>query len=381
LTRRMSTGNPEPKNTRILYDTVAVLGVGLIGGSLALAFKRSALVGRVLGVSRPQTIGKALEMGVIDEGFPRDQAARALARADLVILSGPVKVIIEQLKWIGPHLKDGAVVTDAGSTKRAIVEAAKAGLPEEIKFVGGHPMAGSEVSGVEGADPFLFQNAMYVLCPASATDEEAAEKYCELVRAVGARVLVMTPERHDAIAATISHLPQMLAVSLMKQAAEANQADPNTLKLAAGGFRDLTRIASSPFSMWRDICSTNRDEIVRVIDGFIESLKQLRAQVGGEDLEQSFSAAAADRALIQKDAKGFLSPLFEVVVTAPDEVGVIRRLATGLADRGININDIEVLKVREGEGGTIKLGFSTREERKQAKTILTGLGFPTRIRD
>ncbi|MBN2289005.1 MAG: prephenate dehydrogenase/arogenate dehydrogenase family protein, partial [Candidatus Glassbacteria bacterium] len=301
----MSTGNPERKDGEgLLYGTVAVLGVGLLGGSLALAFRRSALVGRIIGVSRPATIGKALEMGVIDEGFPREQTGRALAGADLVVLSSPVSVIVEQLKTVGQWLKEGATVTDVGSTKRTIVETANNCLPEQIKFVGGHPMAGSEVSGVEGADPFLFQNAMYVLCPARDIDKPAADKYCQLVSAVGARVLMMSPGRHDSIAAAISHLPQMLAVALMNQAAEANDSDPNTLKLAAGGFRDLTRIAASPFGMWRDICATNRDEITRVIDEFTGRLRLLRGLVGAEELGERFSAAAAARALIHKDAKG-----------------------------------------------------------------------------
>jgi prephenate dehydrogenase len=381
-TRRMFTEKTDRKDSPgVLYRRAAIMGVGLIGGSLALAFRRSSLVGSVIGVSSARTIGKALEMGVIDEGFTREQAREALPEADLVILSSPVRVILEQLKSIGPWLKPGATVTDVGSTKRAVIEAAKTHLPEQINFVGGHPMTGAESTGVEAADPFLFQNAMYVICPARPKEEAAAGKYCELVSAIGARVLVMSPERHDSIAAAISHLPQMVAVTLMNQAAGANQADPNTLKLAAGGFRDLTRIASSPFEIWRDICVTNRDEITRVIDEFIEHLKLLRRRVGSEELSEDFTAAASSRALIHKDAKGFISPLFEVVVTAPDEVGVIRRIATGLAEDGINIKDIEVLKVREGEGGTIMLGFGTQEERKQAKTILTSLGFPVRYRD
>ncbi len=379
---RRFTVKTDPKNSSgVLYQTAAVLGVGLIGGSLALAFRRSALVGSVIGVSSPGTVEKALEMGVIDKGFTREQARQALPEADLVVLSGPVRVILEQLASIGPWLRDGATVTDVGSTKRAVIEAAKKNLPERINFVGGHPMAGSESTGVGGADSFLFQNAMYVLCPARSTDEDAARKYCELVSTLGARVLLMSPERHDSIAATISHLPQMLAVTLMNQAAEANKSDANTLKLAAGGFRDLTRIASSPFEIWRDICVTNRDEITRVIDEFVERLTLLRRGVGNEELAEEFDSAAASRALIHRNVKGFISPLFEVVVTAPDEVGVIRTIATGLADEGINIKDIEVLKVREGEGGTIMLGFATHQERERAKKILTGLGFPVRSRD
>jgi len=380
----MFTVNPEKKSNepaaKSLYDTAAVLGVGLIGGSLALGFKRSGLVNRVLGVSRRETIDKALELGVIDEGFVRQEAPRALEQAELVILAGPVSVIIEQLGKIGPSLQHGATVTDVGSTKRAIVKAS-GNLPSSVYFVGGHPMAGAETTGVESADPFLFQNAVYVICPAGERNREAARKYSELVSALGTRVLVMSPSNHDRIAATISHLPQIVAVGLINLAASFNKNDSNTLNLAAGGFRDLTRIASSPFEIWRDICKTNADEIKEQIDSFIKQLKSLGKLVGTGELGTSFERAAKSRALIQKDAKGFLSPVYQIVVTAPDEVGVIKRIAMGLADESINIKDIEVLKVREGEGGTIMLGFASVADRARAIKILVEMGFPTRIRD
>jgi len=357
------------------------MGVGLIGGSLALSFKRSGLVGRVIGISRPQTVEKALRLGVIDVGYPREEAERGLKEADLVVLSGPVKVIIEQLKHLGPLLKPLATVTDVGSTKRAIVQTAAEHLPRTVHFVGGHPMAGAESTGVESADPFLFQNAMYVICPARKSDEPAARKYSRLISSIGARVLIMTPQRHDRIAATISHLPQMLAVCLMNLAAEYNEKDSNTLKLAAGGFRDLTRIASSSFDIWRDICATNADQIGQLMESFINSLEKLRRLVGKEELASYFERASRSRGLIHKNAKGFLTPVFQVVVTAPDKVGVIKSIATGLAEESINIKDIEVLKVREGEGGTIMLGFASAQERARAIEILNRLGFPTRARD
>ncbi|MFH1070555.1 MAG: prephenate dehydrogenase/arogenate dehydrogenase family protein [Candidatus Glassbacteria bacterium] len=360
---------------------MAVLGVGLIGGSLALAFKRSGLVERVIGVSRAATIEKALELGVIDQGFERGREQEALPDADLVVLGAPVSIIVEQLGWIGRCLKEGATVTDVGSTKRAVVKAAGDNLPETVHFVGGHPMAGAETTGVESADPFLFQNAVYVICPARNADRPAADRYCRLVERIGARVLVTSPENHDRIAATISHLPQIVAVGLMNLAAGFNDEDSDTLKLAAGGFRDLTRIASSPFEMWRDVFATNGDEIRERIDSLIRRLESLRDIVGSEEMASRFECAARSRALIQKSAKGFLVPLFEVVTTAPDEVGVIRRIADCLAGRSLNIKDIEVLKVRVGEGGTIKLGFASPEDRALAVELLNGIGFPTRIRD
>lgn len=376
----MSTARKN-KHSAPLYGTLAVFGVGLIGGSLALACKRDCLVERVLGISRASTLSKALELGVIDEGFERQHAAEALARADLVVLGGPVRVIIDQLGWIGPLLKPGAVVTDVGSTKRAIVKAALEHLPDSVHFVGGHPMAGAETTGVESADPFLFQNAVYVICPPHKEHRVHADKFSSLAQALGARVLITTPENHDRIAATISHLPQLVAVSMMNLAAQCNEEDEDTLKLAAGGFRDITRIASSSFGMWSDILTTNSDEIRERIDSMIRRLESLREVVGTPEMASLFERAASSRALIHKDVKGFLSPLFEVIVTAPDEVGVIKLIADGLAGERINIKDIEVLKVREGEGGTIKLGFATEDDRAGAIRILNSLALPTHARD
>ncbi len=355
--------------------------MGLIGGSLALAFRRSGLVGEILGVSSPATIARALELGVIDRGLPRGQEAEALAEAELVVLAGPVEVILRQLAELAPAFRPGATVTDVGSTKRAIVAAAAAHLPETVSFVGGHPMAGSEGRGVAEADQFLFENAVYVLCPARDRDRPAAERYGALAGALGARVIVMSPASHDRIAATISHLPQLVAVALMNLAADQHELDPNTLRLAAGGFRDLTRIASSPFEIWRDICATNRDEIQGLLELMIGRLLVLRELVGEEALGERFARAAASRALIQKNVKGFLHPVHQVVVTAPDEVGVILRLAAGLAGAEINIKDIEVLKVREGEGGTIMLGFDSTADRARALEVIRALGFTVRVRE
>ncbi len=376
----MSTAKSD-KSPAPLFGTLAVYGVGLIGGSLAAACKRGRLVERVLGISRASTIDKALELGVIDEGFVRERAAQALGRADLVVLGGPVRVILDQLSTIGPLLKAGAVVTDVGSTKRAVVKAALEHLPDSVHFVGGHPMAGAETTGVQGADPFLFQNAVYVICPPGEADRMHADRFSALAQALGARVLITSPENHDRIAATISHLPQLVAVAMMNLAAQFNDQDGDTLKLAAGGFRDITRIASSPFGIWSDILATNSDEIRQRIDSLIGSLESLRKLVGTGEMAAVFERAARSRALIHKDTKGFLSPLFEVIVTAPDEVGVIERLAAGLAGERINIKDIEVLKVRQGEGGTIKLGFATEPDRAGAVRILGSLGFPARSRD
>lgn len=356
-------------------DTIAIVGVGLIGGSLGLAFRRVGIGGRIIGVSRQETIDRAIEQGVIDEGFAYDEIASAVADADWVFLCTPISRILELLPRCMSAAKPGSVVTDVGSTKRAVVEAAGQGDRTDVSFVGGHPMAGSEWKGVDAADPFLFQNAIYVLTPSDRVDTAVVARMGAMVSRIGAHVLEMAPEQHDRIAAAISHLPQMMATTLVGLVGRMNEEDGLSLKMAAGGFRDMTRIASSPYEMWRDICQTNAVPIREMIDAYLGALSALRDRIEAESLADDFSYANEVRDTIPKDSKGFLHPLHELLLVVEDEPGVIAEVATSLAEAGINIQDIEVLKVREGEGGSLRMGFGTQEDKSRAGQILTGLGY------
>ncbi len=358
---------------------VVVVGVGLIGGSLGLALKRSGRVGVVRGVSRPQTLKEAEAVGAVDESYPYQKLQGALQGADLLVLATPIKRILSLLEELGGlSLPAGLVVTDVGSTKSLIVREAERLLPPEVHFIGGHPMAGSEKRGVQAADPFLFQNAIYVLCPPERADPQVVEQLGDLLESTGARVFVMNPEDHDRTVAAVSHLPQFLAVALVNFA--AREGGPNALKLAAGGFRDMTRIASSPFSVWRDIVATNESAIRDALRRFASEVANLADDWKPERLGEFFDSAALIRSGIPQDSKGFLRPLAELLVVVEDKPGVIAKIATALADRGINIRDIEVLKVREGEGGTLRLAFENEQLSEQARLILTDLGFSVRHR-
>ena len=197
---------------------------------------------------------------------------------------------------------------------------------------------------------------------------------------IGAAPVVMPPADHDRAAAAISHLPQMLATALVGMVGHLDEADGRFLRLAAGGFRDLTRIASSPYDMWRDICSTNAPVIRDMIDRYVRSLLELRDRIGVEALGDDFAFANRVRGSIPKDSKGFLHVLHEILVVAEDRPGVIADIAGALAGEGINVNDIEVLKVREGEGGTLRLGFDTRQAARRAVEILSKKAYSVRLR-
>ncbi len=362
------------------FERIAIVGVGLIGGSLGLAVRQAAPSTRVVGISRDETIARALELQVLDEGYSYEELEEGIADADLVLLCTPIRRIVELLPEVMRCARDGALISDVGSTKRVIARTALAAGRENVHFIGGHPMAGSERSGVTAADPFLFQNAIYILIPGEGVPEPLHADLQLLLGRIGARVVELSAEMHDRVVAAISHLPQMLATSLVEMVGRMNEEEGGLyLPLAAGGFRDLTRIASSPFApVWEDICSTNADSIRDLIDRFSAMLGDVRARVGDESLKRDFDFANEKRASIPRDAKGFLHRLHEILVVAEDKPGVIAEIAGSLAAESLNINDIEVMKVREGEGGTIRLGFDSPEAAEQSLAVLHALGYQAR---
>jgi prephenate dehydrogenase len=346
---------------------------------MGLALRRIGGAGRVVGVSQPATLEKALALGAIDEGWDYAALPQALEGADLIFLCTPIQRILELLEKVGRCAPAGALITDVGSTKRRILAQAAAHLRDDLYFVGGHPMAGSEKAGVTAADPFLFQNAIYILVPTPGVPVESYEAFIAVLQRVGAKVLELSVEVHDQVVAAISHLPQMIATSLVKMVGELNRENGYFLALAAGGFRDLTRIASSPFvPVWEDICRTNADQIGWMIDRYLEVLQDLRRRLGAPDLKDDFGFANRIRNSIPRDSKGFIHKLAELLVVAEDRPGVIAEIAGVLGNERINISDIEIMKVREGEGGTIRLGFDSEEAAVRALALLSRIGYQAR---
>lgn len=254
----------------MLFAHLTVVGIGLIGGSFALAAKQAGLVGQVTGVARSEATRQgALEIGAADE--VTEDLEQAVAQADLVYLATPVETICAQLRTLGPYLRPGALVTDAGSAKAAVMQAAQA-LPRRVTFVGGHPMAGSEKTGIAAARPDLFADSSYFLTPGPKTPPEPVQQLVELVRGVGARPLVVEAERHDRLVALTSHLPHLLAWALCATAGDME--DPEALAPYLGGaWRDVTRIAGSNPEMWSDILRANAGNLA-------EALHYLSAELG-----------------------------------------------------------------------------------------------------
>jgi len=363
------------------YSRITIIGMGLIGGSIALALKRKNFCETIVGVDEFSTIHRAMERGTIDEGFNRAELEKAVNGSEIIFICTPVQQILELLPIVAKAVDEGTLVCDVGSSKELIVEEANKHFPENKYFLGTHPMAGAETKGIESADSFLFENAIWVMTPGHRIPEKITRKLGLLLEGLGARILMLTPKMHDRIIAAVSHLPQFAAVALVNLIARFYQEDPNYLKLAAGGFRDMTRIASSPFSVWRDICRTNQEQITNFIDEYIAELQHIKKLLQDQNMEPYSNQAAITRLAIPKDSKGFIRPQYDISIAVEDQPGVIARFSGVLAKNKVNIKDIEVLKVREGEGGTIRLSFDTAADRQKAVELIRDAGFSCYARD
>lgn len=272
------------------FKKVAIIGVGLIGGSLALVLKQKGMAGSITGIGRGlANLEAAKRLGIVDE--TTQDVAEGVRGADLVVVAVPVLKIPETVEMAAPHLKPPCIVTDVGSVKGPMIERIERALPEGVSFVPGHPIAGTEHSGAEAAFAELFTDRVCVLTPTGRTPAEALETIKEIWEAAGSRVISMDAEAHDRVLAAVSHLPHMIAYTLVNTVADAGVegggggAVEDILGYSAGGFRDFTRIASSSPEMWADICEMNRVRIVEAIEAFSKRLERLKGLIEAGDPE------------------------------------------------------------------------------------------------
>ncbi len=361
--------------------TLAVAGVGLIGGSVAMGARERGLAERVVGFDHDAVaLDAALGLGAIDEA--RLETGAWLAEVDLLVLAAPTKALPGLAAGLLPELSAAAVVTDVGSVKSPVVQALTgidwAGGPG--RFVGGHPMAGSERAGVVNADPGLLENAIWVLTPDAATDPAALAAVRALVEGLGARPIETTPEKHDDLVAAVSHLPYLAAVALTTLLDEGEDRALKAL-LAAGGFRDLTRVASGDPRMSRDMVADNAGPVREALRAFRSALAELEEALD-DPVELLARAAAAKRS---RDAvpvvkRGLLASRWELVAAVQDRPGEFARITAALAEAGVNIKDLEVLGVRES-GGAVRLAFEDPASQEAGKRALEAVGYRVRTRN
>lgn len=332
------------------FEHVVIVGVGLIGGSLASALRALADAPRVTGIDRDESsLAFALESGVIDDAAPVEAFDSTLRGADLVVLATPAAAASEWLETLG-EIDYAGVVTDVASTKAAVVAEARRLLGPDAVFIGGHPMAGSERSGVAAADAELFKGAYYVLTPADDTDADAYQRLHRLVMSIGARVISLDATAHDEAVAAISHVPHVAASALTNMAAQRAQGGSDVLRLAAGGFKDMTRIAAGSPDLWTGICLDNQAAVVRGLDELGSQLSEFAALVRADDRAgvRAWLARAAD---VRRSLPARWVPaserLRELTVAMTDRPGAVSAVTQAAARAGCNIEDIGIDHVTE----------------------------------
>ncbi|MTD38930.1 prephenate dehydrogenase [Erwinia sp. CPCC 100877] len=346
---------------------ILIVGLGLIGSSLALCIKRVHPSVKIIGLDQEKSSEDfALKRNIIDEKAKSFE--HAAVTADVILLSSPVKSLIQQLHTLSQlPLKETVIISDVGSTKLEVVTtAAQLGL---TTFVGGHPMAGSHKSGVTAADEDLFENAYYILTPSSAKREQV-EEMKELLKGTRAKFVVLSAEEHDQITGMLSHLPHIIAAGLVNQSKEFNEEHPRSRQLAAGGFRDITRIASSDPNMWTDILLSNKEVLLDLLNSWQMEMRQVADWLETENqaaIFQFFHAAKETRSQMPIHKEGAIPAFYDLFVDVPDRPGVIAEITRLLGKAELSLTNVKILETREDIQGVLQLTFKRQRDMEKAK--------------
>lgn len=364
------------------FATVAVIGCGMIGGSLALAAGRMPGVERVVVSDRdPAVRDLAARKGM---GDVASSAVDAVLGADLVIVATPADAVPGVVAEVWQEMPPGGVLTDVASVKSQVmveVEALRVRIGQDLPaFIGGHPMAGSEGSGLAAADATIFQGATYVLSPTGSASPESFNRLSGFVRALGARVLAIDPATHDRVVALVSHLPQVVASAMMAVAAEAADDEPGVLAAAGGGFRDVTRVAGSDAELWVGILRQNREAVLDALDRLGRRLGSVAEAVRSEDWDAVHGFLVAGReARARIPGKEVTGPVIDLVIPVQDRAGSLATVTTALGSAGINIED---LSMRHAAGqGALLVSVQGREAAERARTVLEERGYASHLEE
>lgn len=359
--------------------TVGFVGFGLIGGSVARGIKNvspdSTILGYQYNPNKPnENLIAAKEDGVIDR---IETNLESYGVCDIIFLCAPVLTNITYLKELKPFIKSSCILTDVGSVKGNI-HAAISELGLEEYFVGGHPMTGSEKTGYKNSSAALMENAYYILTPTEKTPAEKTEFLKSLAVRIGSIPVILNPKEHDDITAAISHVPHIIAAELVNLVREQDDASEHMKSLAAGGFRDITRIASSSPVMWQNICLTNTDSIIKFLtlykdrlEHFISLLKDRKE----EEIIAMFSSSKEYRDSMPVKSTGAIAKAYETYLDISDEAGAIAAVSTALAEHGISIKNIGILHNREFQEGVLHIAFYDEESICRANRLLEQLNY------
>ena len=353
------------------FENIGFIGLGLIGGSIAKTIKRLYPEKKLYATSgHLSTVTEAFADHTIENDHQLSFAE--IGSCDLIFLCTPVQQNISYLEQLKPVLKEGAIITDVGSVKSDIHEAAIR-LGMEHCFIGGHPMTGSEQTGYANATAYLLENAYYIITPTAQSPQDKIDEFTDLVRSLGAITMVLDYKAHDHATATISHLPHIVAASLVNLVQQLDDEHETMKTIAAGGFKDITRIASSSAVMWENICLSNREQIIEIMDCFSEQLASIRAEIADSDatsINGFFQSAKDYRDSITISKSGPLKKVFELYCDLIDEAGGIATIATILASNNLSIKNIGIIHNREFEDGVLHLEMYDEESLQKAVELL-----------
>jgi prephenate dehydrogenase len=354
------------------------VGLGLIGGSIAKAIKKNEPDSVVMAYTpHRETVDTAHEEGIVDR--PLYNIGEEFGECDYIFLCAPVEINNDNLTKLVPFISEKTTITDIGSVKNSIHETVeKLGL--EKQFIGGHPMAGTERIGFNNSKPEILKNAYYILTKTKETQEDRLGRYYELVRMIGAIPLVVPYARHDYITAAISHVPHVVSASLVNLVHDNDSEDQLMKTIAAGGFKDITRISSSSPVMWQQICTTNSDNISELLGKYIDSLYDIKLAIDEHDeakLNSFFSQARDYRESFIETSSGPIRKTYVCHVEIDDQPGRLAKVATLLSENDINIKNIGIVHNREYERGTLRIELHNKDGLDKASEILTADGYHT----
>lgn len=356
--------------------TIGFIGLGLIGGSIAKALRRVSPDIRMIAYNRSrESLVAALADGTINEAT--DQIDSSFAKCDFVILCMPVSANIACLPLLKDLLPPSCLITDVGSVKSSIREAAR-DLDMEDRFLGGHPMTGAERTGYAYSTDRLLENAYYLITPSEATPAGQLKRLEELISMTGAVPVVIDVTEHDRIMAAISHLPHVIAFSLVNLVKDSDTGEGMMRRLAAGGFRDITRIASSSADMWESICLENSGPLLEAMDAYSASLQEVGRAIRagrGQQIHNFFQDARDYREDMPSRMKGSILPAHEIYADIIDESGAIATIATILASNNINIKNVGIIHNREYEEGVLRISFYDADAAEKAAALLTKFSY------
>ena len=353
--------------------TIGFIGLGLIGGSIAKAIRKYHPDYHILAYNRSkEALASAISTGIID-GVCEEMKDPRFGSCDYVFLCAPVEINLECLAYLKEIRQPGCIITDVGSVKGIIHQKVEE-LGMTDCFIGGHPMAGSEKTGFDHSNERILENAYYILTPGGEVGLEYISDFTELISSLGAIPMVLTAEEHDFITAGVSHLPHIIASALVNLVKTLDNDAEYMKTIAAGGFRDITRIASSSPVMWQQICMENHENISNVLDDYIRMLIQIRCSIDNREADNIFDMFASSkdyRDSIDIVDNSLIPRSYVLYIDVADEAGAIATIATILATEKVSIKNIGIIHNREFEDGVLKIEFYTDAALEQAKVLLT----------